>query len=230
MMNDKSWPRKWFEGNFKIACEVPSEVFRRSLFLMLIESFAQMAADYESANGNKKCFREFVLKYSDLRDNLQMVCPITLYYDYKDKYHLPEPDVFKGWIYGYTDEHLRKESDLLLSYIPEGNQRDSARNRHRYVNLLYQMRSKLVHELSISGSGVDFSDEIPQVSSGHFSDVDDAGNIVTIPEASLNFPEKFIARLTWETVENYLDECERDGRSPIPLGYHKRKCRLGWYD
>ena len=230
MMTDKSWPREWFEENFKIARSVPNEVFRRSLLLILIEGFAQMAAGYPSTNRSKKFFCEFVLKYTEHRDDLQLVCPITLYYDYKDKYPLPKPDVFRGWIYDYTDEHLSIEAERLLSYIPEGQLRDSARNKHRYVNLLYQMRSKLVHELHITGTGIDFSDTIPQVASGHNTDVDETGKIVTISEASLNIPEKFIANLTWETVENYLNECEKEGRSPIPVSYIRRKCRLAWYD
>lgn len=87
-----------------------------------------------------------------------------------------------------------------------------------------------MHELHISGTGIDFSDTVPQVASGHTTDVDDNGNIVTIHEASLNIPEKFIAALMWETVMNYLDECEREGRNPIPEGYSKRKSRLAWYD
>ncbi len=229
-MSDRTSLREWFEENFITASKVPNEVFRRSLFLMLIEGFAQMEAGYPGSGKSKECFRNFILKHSSIRENLKLVCPITLYYDYKDKYPLPEPDVFEGWIYDYTDPHLGKEAERLLLCIPEGKKREVARNNHRYVNLIYQMRSKLVHELHITGTGIDFSDMIPQVASGVNTDVDDSDNIVTTHEASLNIPEKFIAALAWETVTKYLDECEREGRNPIPADKSKRKSQLAWYD
>lgn len=48
--------------------------------------------------------------------------------------------------------------------------------------------------------------------------------------ATLNFPEKYISSLTWETVENYLAECEREDRNPFPPNFYSRKCELSWYD
>ncbi len=214
------YAKGWFERNFTVAYQVPNEGFRSSLFLMLIEGFAQMYAGYSLTRENKKCFREFVLKYSTDRDVLQLVCPVTLYYDYKDQYQLPQPDVFSGHIYYYTDPHLCEESERLLLHIPE-DKRESARNRHRYVNLLYQMRSKLIHELREQGTQITFSDTIPQISSG---------TLFGVEIASLKIPEKFITSLTWETVENYLTECEREDKNPIPPNFHTRKCELGWYD
>ena len=124
----------------------------------------------------------------------------------------------------YKTEQALTEEDIAF-YIGE-----AARNNHRYVNLLYQMRSKLVHELHITGTGINFSETFPQVASGVSIDVDDNDNIITTHEASLNIPEKFIVALTWETVMNYLDACEHEGRNPIPKEYSKRKSRLSWYD
>lgn len=228
-MSYDSYAKEWFERNFTVAYQVPNEGFRRSLYLMLIESFAQMSTEYSMVKDNKKCFREFVLKYSSLRDELLLVCPATLYYDYKDQYQLPKPDLFSGRIYYYTEAHLCEEAERLLLCIPE-EKREAARNRHQYVNLLYQMRSKLIHEQRLQGTGVNFSDTYPQVSSGFFPDVDENDEIINIQVTTLNFPEKYISSLTWETVENYLAECEREDRNPIPPNFNSRKCELSWYD
>lgn len=224
-----SWPRRWFEENYQLVNRIENMIFRRASYFMLIDGFAQAAKGYSKQTDNKTCFRQFVLQYSQMKSELLLVCPSTLYYDCSGIYDLPKPDIYDGKIYDYTDPFLNQEAEKLLLSIPE-EKRSIARYRHQYISLLYQMRNKLVHELSNSGIGIDFSDTIPQIASGISTYVNEDGTIISTREASLNIPEKYIAMLTWNSIENYFNEYEQKGISPLPENSFQRKSRLGWYD
>ncbi len=161
----------------------------------------------------------------------------TLYYDVQE--HLNDAVKLDFLAEGsvYSPAHMIKSG--MTEKITDGldskglQNIDEYKRKHRYVNLLYKMRSKLSHELSTSGSvspmGLGEKEPMPYyVSVSRVYSID--GNLIEDDIWELIVPVEFIESLLRECLGNYLDYCKEKQRDPFSNNKFERKFRLAWYD
>lgn len=192
-MDVKNSARRWLEINLPKAMQVGNDYYTIILLLSTIDCFAQAWGGFPKRNVTDN-FCNFVLQHTSNSEPLSRVCPVTLYYDYQ----LRDLPLHQGDLIPYDDAELNDLSNKLILGLPE-SERECASKKHRYVRLLYTLRSKLVHELSNPGTPIEFVDDKPTISSG----IMDGKRVWT-----LNFPKLFIYELAQETIGNYLGECD----------------------
>ena len=204
--------RRWLDINLPRAMNVGNDNYATLLLLSTIDCFAQAWGNYPK-NNNRDTFCSFVLKFSDLRDKLSAICPITLYYDYRDKYHFEEPRLMKSMIIPYDSPVLSVISNEYMSLIPE-EEAETVRKKHQYIRLIYRLRSKLVHELRYPGTPVEFNAEKPAITMGREKGEDEKF-------WTLSFPKQFIFHLAEDTINNYLDQCSELPAKGIDLSWYE---------
>lgn len=226
--------RQWKERQFDLIKHIDNEFYRRILLLICIDTVAQRQ-DVEPDNlssSNTEIFTSFLLEYvktEPYRSILTQVCPVTLYYHYKDK--LPkgaEIQLFKSRIYKAGNAELNTEAERILALIPE-EQRESARKKHTYARLIYQMRNKLVHEMTSVGIHDVFDMDnqgLPYISMA--SEMDENG--FESGKWFLHIPEKMVWICADESIENYLAFCEENQKKPMVDDDRYTEIRLRWYN
>ena len=228
---DMTWD--WAEKQLSVARQIPNKDFSIISLLALIDCFAQADADYPIGGKlSKKAFCNFVLNHSSSYSKiLQHICPITLYYDYKDKYNLPSLPFSPGELLPINDDRLQKAAENYLLCLPPDKKADSAQ-KHQYIMLLYQLRNKLVHEMNYLGLSVAMFSNYPSISCVSRIGIDDLGKDIGIQEQywALNIPKDFIYQLAHETIFHRLEICKEKDNLPFPLTNEPRKCELSWYD
>lgn len=224
--------RKWAVRNIEIANSIPNDVFCITLLLTIIDSFAQAEYSYPPANESSATFQKFVLSHTEKhRKYLERLCPVTLFYDYFASSDIKELPLTLGRLYGYSDPELSVAAETILHRLP-GDQREKACSRHKYIALLYRLRSKLVHELNPLGTPIEFISNIPSVAYGteYGPKKEDGTRDINRQKWTLNFPRKYIYELTKEVIFHRIDTCEEQGILPFPLSNEPRRCELSWYD
>ena len=145
--------------------QLSDDILQCLCMFSVIDCFAQEWAEYPS-HGNSKAFCDFVLRFQDRYDFLSKIEPISLYYRVENIIEKtvifpgmePEPVVNIddiGIIDPFTTVLNSKFSKDLLAYIQQNcDEKLCSRliNEHSVVRLLYQMRNKIVHELSSLGA------------------------------------------------------------------------------
>lgn len=207
-MNRIEAVKKWLDKNLPDANSLNNNNYGMILMLSTIDCFANVWGGFPNKN-TKSNFCDFIINHTKYAAALKQVCPVTLYYQYRDL--LPELPLKQNSIIPFDDKQLVNLANEYLSILP-GNKRTNAYNSHTYIALLYKFRSKLVHELRDLGTPIEFDAVKPVIASG----ITDGAKVWT-----LRFPKKFIYDLTWEVIENYLDECNE-----LP----DRPQNLSWYD
>lgn len=203
-MDKKESIKRWLDLNLPKALAVKNNNYSILLLLSTIDCFAQAWGGFPKSNvGDNFC--KFILQHTEKR-SLERVCPITLAYDYGLSLNL-----HRGELIPYDDDRLDQLSQDLVAGLPQ-HEKSKARKRHRYVKLLYVLRSKLVHELSNPGTPIEFIDNKPTMAHGFV----DGQSVWT-----LNFPKQYIYELARETIANYVDKCDE-----VP----SRKICLSWYE
>lgn len=237
------------------ANNIPNRIFRRICLLSIIDSFAQEYSNYPT-DSSGKTFCKFVLRFQNCCDYLELIEPVTLFYDYEPK--IPKnrknnklvkefPHLFSDRLevnitdLGSLDEKLVSEvirsgkAEEILSIIKRDCSEKEYKNyerNHRMINLIYKMRSKAVHELSPLGMESCYALN-EGLDKPHYRDVlrlfksDD--NIASSNVFELVIPSDFIYLLTQNVVDNYLDWCDEEQRMPFENNSNfKRLVSISW--
>ena len=140
--------KRWVETNLPDTLKLRNNSYSKILILSTIDCFAQMWGNYPQSRLNNENFCKFILRYSSQRTILNQVCPVTLHYHYKKGKLL---NLHEGQIYNWDDPILGEEAERILLEIEDEKEREKAKQKHTYIKLLYQLRSKVVHELDNIG-------------------------------------------------------------------------------
>ena len=208
--------KNWVETNLPDALKLKNNSYSKILILSIIDCFAQMYGNYPTRENNNT-FCKFVLKYSSQRTILNQVCPVTLHYHYKKGRLL---NLQEGQIYNWDDPILGEEAERILLAIEDEKEREKAKQKHTYIKLLYQLRSKVVHELDNVGTPIEFNEIIPSVAFG--------------PEKNdemvwtLNYPRLWLYELARETIFGFIDDCLNAEEITRFLD-NQRTTHLTWY-
>ena len=215
--------KEWASKNIELAYQNENPNFSNILMLAIIDCFAQAQYNYPPPNKSKDAFREFVLCHSHKHGKaLSEVCPVTLHYDYFDPNNDKELSLVPGRLYLYNDADLVALANTLINQLPEHKRKDAIK-RHQYIELLYKLRSKLVHELNPLGTPVEFVSNYPAIVQGE--------NYYTKKSQwTLRFPKDFIYDITKEVILDRIADCSKSGTLPFPLTNEQRRCELSWYD
>ncbi|WP_324665505.1 hypothetical protein VLL09_03330 [Dehalococcoides mccartyi] len=228
--------QKHFEDRIESIRRINEKYFQLLCLFSLIDSLAQEYSNYSRGQEQKK-FTNFVLEFQKKWDFLEYTDPITFYYDVQE--HLIESVNLNSLSEGdvYSPAHMIKSemTEKVVACLEEKGVQNIAdcKRKHRYVDLLYKMRSKLSHELSTSGSvspmGLGEKEPLPYyVSVSRVYSID--GNLIEDDIWELVVPVEFIERLLLDCLGNYLDFCKKTQRDPFSNNKFERKFRLAWYD
>lgn len=221
------WVRKWTDNQFESISKLNNSVYRHILMFAVIDAIVQ---HQESLSGkNQKDFATFLIKYSTMYNAiLQSYCPTTMFYDNEslltyESLHLEMPT-----IYFVNEPDVINESNRILNLLSVKN--GAKTERHKYAWLIYAMRNKLVHEMTIVGCEASFlsegSDPIPHLVVLDKYDKSEISHY----KWTLMIPEEFIVAVGKSAIQNYLDECEKLRKHPLSNMEQFRKCRFSWYD
>ena len=217
-------------------CKINEKYFQLLCLFSLIDSLAQEYSNYSLGQEQRK-FTNFVLEFQKKWNFLECMDPITLYYDVQE--HLNDVVNLNFLTEGnvYSPSYMIK-SDMTEKIVTcleaKGLQNiDDYKRKHRYVDLLYKMRSKLSHELSTSGSispmGLGEKEPLPYyISVSRVYSIDD--EIIEDDIWELVVPVEFIEQLLRDCLCNYLSFCKEKQRDPFSNNKFERKFRLAWYD
>lgn len=215
--------RCWRDGQIEAITKINSEVYQRILMTACIDAFVQhQSSIYDLRRQGKRVqdrneFSAFLQKYiSDplYSTRLQLVCPTTLYYDYQQDFANVSLCLQTSRIYRADDPDAVSEAERLIMLLPE-EKRDNARKKHQYSALIYQMRNKLVHEMTYVGCQADFftadSDPVP-----HMVTLSRREDKHLIPyKWTLHIPIRLLLYCLKESTDSYLNECEKEGKNPL---------------
>lgn len=239
------------------AIGIRNRVFKNICLFSLIDCFAQEYANYPTS-GLSKAFCDFIITFQDYCDYLEMVEPVTLFYDYEPeiKMVVKEPemagqgsehsdpvaevsiddlDLFDGQKVSRIIRTEKAEEILELIRRDEGRKVvKTYRRNHRLIHLIYKMRSKAVHELSRMGNENKWEIEDGRDEPFYRDMVrlyKYEGNIVSEDYYELIIPNQFLYNLARNTLSNYFDYCMREQRLPLAnKSNFKRAVDLTWRD
>lgn len=223
--------REWFSNQIREIKEIQNKKHRLILLLSLADAFAQSHGDY-GQNSNRRYFASFLLQFSSEQEYsaiLRSICPVTLYYDKNDEYQFGKLNLTSSRVYLANSNDVLQEAKRLKDCIPE-DKRDIIVRRHRYAELIYAMRNKLVHEMVDIGLDINFQEskahQIPHMVHGV---AENEGGIRT-EYWKLHIPEVFIFCVVENAVNEYLTWCANNQKTPFKNNLHSRKCYFAWYD
>lgn len=227
-VNDEiAWARKWVSDQFETIAQMDNELYRKILILSVVDSIVQHQINVGSKN--QKEFATFLQNYSSAFNGiLRSYCPTTMYYDNLQYLQGESLHLEISRIYCVDEREVIDEANRLLSLL---NQQSGAKTeRHQYAWLIYAMRNKLVHEMSIVGCDASFltedSDPIPHLVVLNRHDHSE----ISPYKWTLMIPEKFIWTVGRSAIDNYLIECETLQKHPLDKMDTFRKSRFAWYD
>ena len=211
--------------------KMSSYEFKMICLFSIIDSFAQEISNYEK-NSNQKKFSNFVLTYEKSWPFLKKIEPVTLFYDAKN--HLIKKDYidcFMDEAIHNTDDAIKKQIDKLIIADLKSNHLDENEikkyeTKHQFVNLLYQIRNKISHELS-DNSHSHLSDNFGHQIPYYRKNSDYKNNNHTL---ELVIPVNFMFDLVNECCNNYLNSCLKNKKYPFANNTNERKSKLCWYD
>jgi len=218
--------RSWFYRQMDFLKNYPSENHRMIIMLSLIDAFAQDNSGF--SRKNKKAFVDFLQTYSlQYNDILTAICPVTLFYSLSDKCNELCLQLRKGKIYSADSQYANAEAFRLLEEIPD-KERESAKMKHSYAGLVYQLRNKLAHECTSLNMPLNFQydtdEQLPHMACKNRIE---NGSLV-FHQWALHIPEKFVKNVAVDAVEHYLMDCA--SRDYAPYSNLDRKCYNSWYD
>lgn len=228
--------QKHYEDLIESIRKIEEKYFQLLCLFSLIDSLAQEYSNHSRGQEQRK-FTNFVLEFQKKWGFLECTDPITLYYDVQE--HLNNATNLDFLTEGnvYSPAHMMKSGmteKIVACLEAKGLQNiDEYKRKHRYIDLLYKMRSKLSHELSTSGSvtpmGLGEVEPLPYyVSVSRVYSIDE--EIVEDDIWELVVPVEFIELLLLDCLDNYLKFCKETQRDPFSNNKFERKFRLAWYD
>lgn len=214
--------RIYYENIIHDVEKLDNILIKKMILLSLIDSLAQQYCNYQG--NNQKVFTDFVIKFAKNKnfDILSKIDPVTLFYENQQSFqnHGFNLDYIEECS-EYTAESI---SDLTeTKKIINAETEEYLKERHKYINLLYKYRSKLVHEFSSPSSTFDSLESnheiyyLPMTS----NDVDNLDEYL-----ELILPYEFIKSLFLECFDNYLKYCELESIDP----FKNIKEYRSWYE
>lgn len=250
--------REFLTQKLNEAYSIPNTTFQTICMFAVIDCLAQEYANYPPIKA-KETFCSFVLQFQNKYDFLELVEPVTLFYDYEPK--IRKTIKYSG-LYEFDSKLFHHElevsiEDLKITLEPtpiveiiqsqkaeeilsiiESQDGEKAKKvymeKHRFISLLYKMRSKAVHELSSLGGEhkweIENNNQLPYYREVSRMYVEDK-SIVSDDVYELVIPNGFIYDLTLNCIENYLDYCINQKRQPFENNINfKRKVDIAWVD
>lgn len=226
--------REWLLSEIQTIENIPDNYLQAICYFSLIESFAQEYGNYPTHN-IAETFCDFVLMFQKSYAFLNMIDPITLFYDFQSQLSSSFDLSFMNTHDCYTPETVTREgkTEKMIEKLSVLGISENAINRHRYVRLLYSLRSKLSHEMSPPGglmwSNLHLLKSYPYYTScgrSYFAD----GAIIRDEVWELTVPVGFIKNIAIECVSGYLDFSLKHKNDPFENNEFTRRARLAWYD
>lgn len=201
--------------------------FKFLCIFSLLENFAQEWAGYP-IDKPSEVFEDFVCKYQKTYTFLKAVDPITLFYDFN---HMLSGNfsldyLESGCIYTPNDLISTGESNKIIEYLLSLDNTSKMLKRieqHKYIKLLYKMRSKVSHEqcdYTWAKVSSKWNEKLPSFISVGRYDI----------SWELGFPYEFIKQLTEECINNFLKDRKEGKVDPFRNNTNDRKFRLSWVD
>lgn len=225
-----------FDEKVRVIRDINDKRFQVLCLFSLIESLVQEYSNYRRG-GEQQKFTTFVLKFQNKWDFLRHTDPVTLFYEVQD--HLDDDInlefMSEGCIYSPDEVIKSGKTEEIIAYLKTSKHQNvnELKERHRYVDLLYRLRSKLSHESSAPGWLAEKSFGVPEplpyyTSCSRRYSID--GKAIEDHVWELVMPVELIKQLLYECLENYLKSCEESQRVPFSNNKFERKFRLAWYD
>ena len=169
------------------------------VILSLIDSISQEVNNYNSDNGQRKNFINFLLKYGKKNYNyLDKIEPVTLYY------HLEAEGLNSEFDLKFLEKGIEYSADQVIKMSKNINRTHEIYNLHTYASLIYQYRCKLMHEFASTTIKVQSKD-----------DEETPMYIDTTEGWKLYFPYGFLKKLLLVCKKNYFDECVLKNTEPF---------------
>lgn len=226
--------RDWLKLKCSIIDSITDNCFQAICYFSLLECFAHEYGNYPK-NKSGKTFCDFVLRFQRSYDFLGMIDPVTLFYNFKSQLDDSFDLSFVDSMGCYTPENAIKsgKSEKMIEKLKISGVPEKAINKHKYVKLLYSLRSKLSHELSPPGgvmeSNHQFLGKYPYyISCGRSYVINDI--IIRDNVWELTIPVGFIKNLTLECLNNYLKYSLQHKKDPFENNVITRKSKMTWYD
>lgn len=182
----------------------------------VMDSFAQEYFKYPSF-GSKNAFCDFILKFAskDKYNFLELLDPVTLIYDICST-PIKLDELAEANIYVPNSSSIRKLCNRKEIKFAE----EKDKKRHKYIELIYKNRSKIIHEGNSAGlirvkTENNYNTPIYLDYSSHWR---------------LVFPYTFLKELFLDCINNYLIEQEKLGLDPFENNINNRKSFYAFYD
>ncbi len=233
-----NYVREWRDGQIDAISKIESEVYQRILITACIDAIVQhqeyvytrrRQGKVGSARNDISAFLQKYVVEEPYHEWLRLVCPTTLYYDYYDDLFQTKLKLNPLLKYGADDTVAIQEAERLINLLPEDKQ-EKAREKHQYSALIYQMRNKLVHEMSYVGADAIYftekSKKIPQMAIMKYT----VDNKTILHKWVLHIPVNLLMYCLKESTDNYLNECQSLQKHPLGDYDPFRKSIFAFYD
>ncbi len=217
--------RREVDKQLKIISEISNWRYRTICLFSLLDCFAQEVKGYENRH-NREAFCSFIKKYDDTFAFWEEVDTVTFFYKNSKLFLGNDPTSFMGdgAVY-YCKDLIDRQTQDLFFYVDK-KMNETELNKHRYVNLFYILRNKLVHELSAPHGLMWCADEDEPFYTS-YTIISSSGEKDTW---ALTFPSSFIYNVVNRCIYNYLDECERNQIDPFQNSDPLRDYYITWVE
>lgn len=214
--------RLYVKNKLSIADTISDYNIKFLIVFSLLESFAQEWKNYPKY-GTSEAFCEFVMTFQRNYGYLDKVDPVTLYYDFEKELnpHFSLDYLSDGCCYYASSLVNEVKSEKIIGFLISNSITNQKRiEQHKYVKLLYKMRSKISHE---------HCHYLWSIVSSTWEECEpcfiSCGN-----DWELGFPYPFIRNLAEECIDGFLKSREVEGLDPFKNNTDNRKFRLAWVD
>lgn len=181
----------------------------------IVDSFAQEYFKYKELNNSQR-FCQFILKYANKEkyNYLELIDPVTLIYDVSGA-KVQFEELSESSIYTPTSLSISE----LRNRIEVIGAEEKFRTKHKYIELLYKNRSKIIHEGNSTGLI-----RVEPENNYDFPIYFECTNY-----CRLVFPYKFLKDLFFDCINNYLINQQQLGLDPFENNIN-RKSFYAFYD
>lgn len=215
------------QNKLSIIDNIEDYTFKFLCIFSLLENFAQEWAGYP-IDKPSEVFEDFIHKYQKTYTFLKEIDPITLFYDFENELinNFSLDYLSNGCLYTPNNLIATGESNRIREYllsIDDSSKMLKRIEQHKYIKLLYKMRSKVSHEqcgymwAKVSSK---WNEKLPSFISVGSHNV----------RWELGFPYNFVKQLTEECIKNFLEDRKEGNIDPFNNNTDDRKFRLSWVD
>jgi hypothetical protein len=226
--------QKWLNERFEIINSISDNYFQAICYFALMERFAQEHSSYPKHNSTE-AFRDFVIEFQTSYAFINEYDPVTLFYDFEKELEKDYNLSFLNHGVYYNPDHAIQhgKADAMIESLKHLGKKKKNIERHKFVYLLYSLRSSLSHECSCHNnmmeSNLHLLDEYPYyVSCSRAYYIGDS--ICNDNVWHLVMPVGFIKALAKECIDNYLNYSLLHKNDPFENDAFLRKSHVAWFD